>query len=456
MKNNHVLLINPWIYDFAAFDFWLKPVGLLSVGSILNQYGYHIELIDCLDRFHPALKKIAPESLPKNKPYGVGKFFREIIPKPEILDKIHRYYGRFGLPEPLFKDELKKVTPPDIILVTSGMTYWYPGVIHAIHLLKSAWPTVPVILGGIYATICESHARKFSGADYVVTGPGERAALKLVSDLTGNLPDLSRFPHNLDEFPYPMYELYEHLAAVPILTSRGCPYRCSFCASHLLEPVFKQRNPMKVMDEIRYYYSKFQIRNFVFWDDALLINTEKHFFQLLKLIQTNQLDANFHLPNGIQPGKITREIANLLWQTGFKTIRLSFESSNPQRQREMGNKVTNNDLIQAVEFLTDAGFAAQDLDVYLLMGLPFQAFLEVEESINFVHQLGVKIRLSAYSPIPGTRDWEKVVQYYQFSPDIDPLLTNNSIHPLHRTESEYESYERLSQLAKSLNQKLNN
>jgi radical SAM superfamily enzyme YgiQ (UPF0313 family) len=325
-----------------------------------------------------------------------------------------------------------------------------------IHQIKATWPGIPIILGGIYATLCESHARQYSQADYVITGPGERAALKLVSELTGNSADLSQFPRYLDDFPHPLYELYEYLAAVPILTSRGCPYRCSFCASHLLEPIFEQREPVKVMDEICYYSNRFQIRNFVFWDDALLINPEKHFFQSLKLIQTNQLDAYFHLPNGVQPKKITREIARLLWQTGFKTVRLSFESSNPQRQHEMGNKVTNDDLIQAVENLTDAGFKAQNLDVYLLMGLPFQAFVEVEESIEFVHQLGVKIRLSSYSPIPGTRDWEKVVQHYQFPPDVDPLLTNNTIHPLHRTEAEFESCERLSQLAKSLNQKLNN
>ncbi|RLC23795.1 MAG: B12-binding domain-containing radical SAM protein, partial [Deltaproteobacteria bacterium] len=49
----NILLVNPWIHDFAAYDFWAKPLGLLSLASILRQHGFSITYIDCLDRFHP-------------------------------------------------------------------------------------------------------------------------------------------------------------------------------------------------------------------------------------------------------------------------------------------------------------------------------------------------------------------------------------------------------------------
>ncbi len=56
MKKN-ILLINPWICDFAAYDFWIKPIGLLYIAGLLRQDGYNVELIDCLNPYHPLLIK---------------------------------------------------------------------------------------------------------------------------------------------------------------------------------------------------------------------------------------------------------------------------------------------------------------------------------------------------------------------------------------------------------------
>jgi len=180
MKNNHVLLINPWIYDFAAYDFWIKPVGLLSVANFLEKYGYQTHLVDCLDRFHP----LAPKT--KNKKYGTGKFFRTPVENPDIIKNIpQRRYARYGLPIDSFLHALSEIPQPAAILITSGMTYWYPGVKLAIDLVREKFPSAPVILGGIYATLCPEHAQENLAADFVVKGPGEIEALKLVDSITG-------------------------------------------------------------------------------------------------------------------------------------------------------------------------------------------------------------------------------------------------------------------------------
>ena len=73
---------------------------------------------------------------------------------------------------------------PDLILVTSMMTYWYPGVQETIKILRQHWPDVPLVLGGIYATLCHEHARLTSGADLVFKGPVESNLLKLVEQFT--------------------------------------------------------------------------------------------------------------------------------------------------------------------------------------------------------------------------------------------------------------------------------
>ncbi|MCI0512227.1 radical SAM protein [candidate division KSB1 bacterium] len=451
MNTGNILLINPWIYDFSAYDLWLKPVGLLSVGSFLRAHGYSISLIDCLDRRHPALLKMGRPYTTRDNLYGNGKFYREIVPTPEILRHIPRRFARFGWPLALFQAELDRVPAPAVILVTSGMTYWYPGVFQAIELVKKRWPGVPVILGGIYATLYYTHACQYSNADYVVKGQGEIRALELVDTLTGYTGARSERPQSLDEFPYPAYDLYPNLTAVPILTSRGCPYRCPFCATELLAPEFLQRDPRQVVAEIQYYQQQFGVTEFAFWDDGLLIHPERHFKVILEQLLATHLRGNFHLPNGIHPKEITADIAKLMAACGFKTIRLSFESSNPARQRSMDNKVTNAALVRAVRYLTEAGFRASDLGVYLLMGLPAQSMEEIRESMDFVHQLGVKIRLLSFSPIPGTREWQKALARHQFPADADPLLTNKSTYPLYPAPEKYAAFEELKLLANNLN-----
>ncbi len=138
----HILLVNPWITDFSAYNFWIKPLGLLSIASLLRESGCQITLIDCLD------------FIARKKRYGDGKFFRTIIEKPRLFGSVPRNYSQYGIPEPLFMDRLKAIERPDLIAITSGMTYWYPGLFKVIRILKRSFEDVPVLLGGIYATLC--------------------------------------------------------------------------------------------------------------------------------------------------------------------------------------------------------------------------------------------------------------------------------------------------------------
>jgi hypothetical protein len=69
-----ILLINPWIYDFTAYDFWLKPLGLLYIAAILKKHSdFSLHFIDCLDRHHPLLGRKL-----KTKPDGRGAFLKEV------------------------------------------------------------------------------------------------------------------------------------------------------------------------------------------------------------------------------------------------------------------------------------------------------------------------------------------------------------------------------------------
>lgn len=336
-------------------------------------------------------------------------------------------------------------------MITSGMTYWYEGAFFAIRVIRKKFPEAPIILGGIYATLCYEHADRHAGADYVIKGKGEEAALKLACLLTGHR---GAETDTLTAIPTASYHYYPDLKSIPILTSVGCPFRCSFCASHLLFDKFIQRDPAEVIGEIHSYYSKRHVRHFAFFDDALLINQERHLSVILEGIKALKVRAAFHTPNGIHPREMTPELARQMAETNFQTIRLSFESISTSRQKEMGYKVTNDALANSVDYLEAAGYARKDLGVYVIMGLPEQSVDEVVESMLFVHGLGAKIYLSSFSPIPGTRDWEKSVNLYNLPNSLDPLLTNNTIYPLHRKDFTYGMFDTLRNFSKVLNHSL--
>jgi hypothetical protein len=155
----HILLVNPWIHDFAAYDFWAKPMGLLSIAALMRSHGVSVSYIDCLNRFHPKSHPSDPSAR-----YGRGPYLKTRISKPAALKDIPRYFSRYGISPQWFREELLAQDMPDLIMVTSLMTYWYPGVQESIKHIKSIFSKTPIVLGGIYARLCTEHAQKCSGA----------------------------------------------------------------------------------------------------------------------------------------------------------------------------------------------------------------------------------------------------------------------------------------------------
>ena len=148
-----ILLVNPPIYDFAAFDFWLKPYGMLSIAGKLRDQADFL-LFDYLDRLNPFSAR--QKSLASDM-WGRGRFFFEKIPNPEPLAAIPRYFRRFGLPRDMFKDFLACQKPFDFVFIQTTMTYWYPGVREVVEDIRRLQPQAKIVLGGNYVTLCGSH-----------------------------------------------------------------------------------------------------------------------------------------------------------------------------------------------------------------------------------------------------------------------------------------------------------
>lgn len=446
-----ILLANPWIYDFSAYDCWNKPLGLLFLASLLRKNGETVYYLDCLDPTHPGMQEAGQGRAVKRQLSGAGNYPKERIPKPAPLRQIPRNYNRYGARPEMVRRYITSLPVPDLVMITSMMTYWYPGVFDFISLVRESLPGVPVVLGGNYVTLCPEHAA-LSGADILLPGPAEQSLPSLFKELYNRGLEYIPDSDDLDSHPYPAFDLIPHPIHVPIMTSRGCPYSCSYCASAILNRRFLRRDPLRVADEITYWYSRLGIRHFSFYDDALLVDPDEMAIPLLKEIVRRALPVQFHCPNGLHLREVSPEMSVLLYKAGFRTIRFGFETADPERQAATGAKVDNAALKEAVRNLRNAGYRDSDIGIYLLCGLPGQYAGEMIASINFIHSCGARPIVAEYSPIPGTALWDEAVRCSPYPIAEEPLFQNNTLLPCRGATLTVEMYHALKLQALSVRQ----
>jgi len=439
----HILLVNPWIHDFAAYDVWAKPSGLLQIASILRDHGYTVSYVDCLNRFH--------ERAPKSNPYarhGRGPYLKKRINKPAGFKDIPRYFSRYGIKKEWLKEDLLSIKRPDLILVTTMMTYWYPGTVETIKFLKEFYQDIPVVLGGIYPTLCKDHAVANSGADIVISGAGEQKILELAGQISGFHKKQEFNPEDMDTLPYPAYDLQTLITYIPIMTSRGCPFSCSYCASSFLNNKFTQRNPNRVTDEVLYWHKKYNVRDFILYDDAFLVNPEHHAIPILTNLINAKTNIRFHTPNALHIREITKEVATLMFHAGFTTIRLGLETASFKRGDRFDKKVTYTEFMRAVSCLKDAGFKKKMIGAYILAGLPNQSIESIKESLEYVNQCGITPIMAYYTPIPHTAMWEDACAVSRYDLTSDPIFTNNAAFPCWKDSFSWEMLSLLKKVGK--------
>ncbi|MFB3786221.1 MAG: radical SAM protein [bacterium] len=443
------LLFNPWITDFAAFDHWARPLNLLRLAALLRQQGWIVDFYDCLDRRSPDLDGLPAPPRHRFNPYGGGHYYREIIPNPPLLESVKLRYKRYGVPPGRVEQRLRTFPRPDVIIVASVMTYWYPGVFEAIARLRRLFPGVPILLGGIYATLCRAHAEAHSGADAVITG---RHWPEIVNRIFALLGDASApCPGDQETWIEPAYDLMCGDSCYPLLTSTGCPGHCTYCATHSLWPRFVTYDRDAVLDSIGRLARDHHATDLVFYDDALLVKKETHFLPLMEALIHQGYSLRFHTPNALHVRQIDATVAGWLKRAGFATIRLGLEVVQRDWQKSTGGKVYLEEYLAAMRHLRDAGFT-REVGTYLLFGLPGQSLEAVREGCRLVAEQGSEIYLALYSPIPGTPLYERPGGEFRFAPRGDPLFHNNSLAPWQSPEFTETRYRELRQFARALNE----
>jgi len=301
-----ILLVNPPVHDFAAYDFWLKPYGLLSVAGYLRGKA-HFRLFDYLDRLHPFMAR--QKALASDR-WGRGRFYEQRIDNPPCLEQIPRYFRRFGLPRNLFQDFIAREKRFDFALVQTTMTYWYPGVEEVIQDIRKISPPTKIVLGGNYVTLCSGHAKNFR-ADLLVRGTNLEPLWKYL----GIEPDLNQPA---------LWEAYEKLRVGALKLSDGCPFECTYCSVPQVYGRFKARPLERSLAEL-VLLAKCGAKNIAFYDDALLFKPEEVLVPFLNELMRRGINVNLHSPNALNARFVTKDLARLMVQAGFKTFYLRLQ-----------------------------------------------------------------------------------------------------------------------------------
>jgi hypothetical protein len=406
------LLVNPPIFDFTAYDFWLRPYGMLRVAGQMKE-STSLNFFDYLVN-------------QKTDSWGRGPYIFQEAPKPKCFEDIPRRFRRFGRPRKEFRDFLKPRSF-DVALIQTMMTYWYLGIQEVIEDIRELQPSAKIILGGAYATLCPSHAQSL-GADLVIEGSHLAPLWQMLAidpqDAAPFLPGARR-----------------NVGVIKI--TEGCPFRCSYCSASILYPEFRRRSTPNCIEEFKQLV-KTGARNIAFYDDALLFQADQALIPFLEEVVRINCAVLFHTPNALNARFLTEYLARLMVKAGFTSFFFGLESSNSSWQKATGGKVCSDEFENAVNLLKKAG--AESITAYIIAGHPDTNGQDVEASMRFAHQCGTKILLSEFSPVPGTIDGEKCEKWIDAK---EPLSHNKTAFAIRRLG--FDKLNRLKEISHHLN-----
>lgn len=339
-------------------------------------------------------------------------------------------------------EEIKKIGPEILILTSTPLDRFevpshshikllIKNIIHIINSLK-----IPhIILTGAHGTVMPEYMLKNSRVNYVVRGEPEIVTYNLVkaivngeditpikgisyfknSQLVSN-PDAERIK-NLDELPLPAYDLlpmekYSYtFPDIPkpfsiMLTSRGCPFNCTYCLKVMMPKIYLARSPRNVVDEIKYLVEEFKIKGIYFQDWEFLINQQR-VAEICDLILKNNLTLKWGC-NARAPD-ITDEIVSKMKSAGCVRLNIGFESGS-QKVLDLANKkIRMNEVQKAIEI----GKKYQiNIGIYSILNLPGENRETVAETEKFLAMNDLQTMCAPNLPIAyiGTPLYEMLCQ----------------------------------------------
>ncbi|MBN2067761.1 MAG: radical SAM protein [Candidatus Diapherotrites archaeon] len=392
-----VLLINPPILKkdlykggAAVAQTKVEPLGIAYVAAVLEEAGHRARIID----------GIAEES------------------SIEAISREAQHFDFVG---------------------TSACTAFAKRAYDAAKAIKEA-TGVEVIFGGPHATAIPSEVISQEFIDYAVVGEGEYTISELATALerkkpiskvkglyykkagttvfTGERP----FLKNIDQIPMPARHLLpmhlytgsearsRRLPSRSLITSRGCPFNCTFCDKHIFGRSFRAHSPERVMQEMELLVGKYKARDIGIWDDNFTVD-KKRVLKICEMMKQRNWDLTFSCEARVDC--IDEPVLRALKSAGCEYIAYGVESGSQRILDSIRKGFSKSKVRETFKVTQNVGIGIRG---YFIVGLPGETKHDIEQTISFAKELNPTIAtFTFFTPWPGTDAYKQVVKSHELS-----------------------------------------
>lgn len=314
-----------------------------------------------------------------------------------------------------------------------------------VHEIKNKFPGIPLIVGGEFVTAdFEYLLDRYPDIDICVRGEGEATIVELAeclrdkkewhtlqglafrneSDQIQKNPNRARI-QPIESIPLPDWDslpLRNYLntghgvdtqkrRSMPMLASRGCPYRCSFCTSpSMWTRAWNARAPQDVVDEMKSYMDRYQVDHFEFYDLTVVI--DPHWLkEFCEIILRDELNITWSLPTGTRTEALNAQNLTLLKRSGCLKMSLSPESGSRDTLKRMHKHMNPEHMLSVIRDCSRLGVITK---CNLIFGLPDQTLREAFESIWYLMRMAWAgandVACFSFVPYPGSELFDKLVK----------------------------------------------
>ena len=411
-----IALINPpGLKSFSGLQMHTPnpPLGLAYVAGALKTAGLPYVVID-----------------------GTGESLDAVSPYPERPDFMIQGLG--------FDDIVRRIPAGTRVIGLSCMfsTLW-PLTRDLASRIRERFPNAMLILGGEHGTAVPELSLRSSVFDVTVLGEGEETFVRLAAALLEGAPwrDLPGIAYladgmfhdnglgarnrKIDDIALPDWDSFpieEYISrhqingnnlgrSMPILSTRGCPYQCTFCSSPgMWTTRYIPRDPVKVADEIETYKRKYNVANVDFQDLTAVVKRQWVVAFCHELIKRN-LGITWQMPSGTRCEIFDEEVADLLYRSGCRVLAFAPESGSPEILAKIKKQVNIDHMLEAMRIAVRRGFR---LSCFIVIGFPEDTRATLQMSLRLVQRmalLGVHdVAVTKFVPYPGSELFRRLQQ----------------------------------------------
>ena len=408
LNSNKILLVHPLGYraeaahrDISRMANIMPPLGLASIASYLKKRDIGVSIVDCYAR--PGSDRIIRDYLLRERPAFMG---------------------------------------------LSCTTSSFPDGVRMAELAGSVLPDIRIVFGGPHVSALKERVLKdFPVIDYVVVGEGEQTLAELVECGGGEAALVRGLVYRdaekdvcfsgyrdtgivLDRLPFPAYEElegypgtyklpifnYPRVPNTSCISSRGCPYACSYCDRSVFRRSFRYNSAEYMYEHLRYLKGRFEIRHINFYDDQFTFN-RKRIHAFTRMLIDHPLEMSFNC--AARAEHIDLDLLRQMKAAGCWMISLGIETGDESLLAQHRQHVNLQVLADKIRLIKQAGIRTKGL---LMMGLPGETEDSIKKSMDYVFSLPIDdFNLAKFTPFPGSPIYENIHELGEFDEDWEKM-----------------------------------